>query len=164
MEQLLSYNLWANERMIETLRPIDDSIIHAERRSSFVSIYKTMLHVCDAQMVWLKRLQGESLHDWPSRNLNDNKEVLFSKLMASSKELLLLVRSGGSEFIKTKITYKNLKGDRSYEDYVETILYHVVNHGTYHRGQVTTMLRDAGVQAISNTDFIIYTRSLQGIE
>lgn len=82
--QLVSYNLWANEKMAETLRPVGDAIIHAEMKSSFASISKTLHHLADAQVVWLKRLKGEPLNV-PSGNFNGSKEELFRKLLGHRK-------------------------------------------------------------------------------
>ena len=56
--------------------------------------------------------------------------------------------------------YKNLKGD-PFEDRIEDTLFHVVNHSTYHRGQIITMLREAGVAKVVSTDLIHYLRTLK---
>ena len=54
-----------------------------------------------------------------------------------------------------------MKGE-PFTDSVEDTLFHVVNHSTYHRGQIITMLREAGETKVVSTDLIHYLRSLKG--
>ena len=58
------------------------------------------------------------------------------------------------------LKYKNFVGDY-YENNVEHIMMHLVNHGSYHRGQVAVLLRDNGYEPI-NTDFITWDRVVTG--
>ena len=87
-------------------------------------------------------------------------EVKSSFSVNSSRQLLSFVELRDEAFIQSKISYKNLKGE-SFENEVEPLLYHLVNHGTYHRGQVTTMLRELGVTHLASTDIIFYLRTLK---
>jgi uncharacterized damage-inducible protein DinB len=112
----------------------------------------------DAEVIWLKRMAGETLSDWPSKNFRGTHQELISNVVQSSKNLKAFVDSKGSDFPTSRIRYKNLKGEW-FEDEISGILYHVVNHGTYHRGQITTMLRSLKVETILSTDIIIYIRS-----
>lgn len=94
-----------------------------------------------------------------------NDKVLFVEVKSSfsvnsSRQLLSFVELRGEAFIQSKISYKNLKGE-SFENEVEPLSYHLVNHGTYHRGQVTTMLRELGVTHLASTDIIFYLRTLK---
>ena len=57
------------------------------------------------------------------------------------------------------ISYENLKGEQ-WEYSLGHMLQHVVNHSTYHRGQIVTMLRQLGAGATS-TDFLLYFDSQQ---
>jgi uncharacterized damage-inducible protein DinB len=114
----------------------------------------------DAEVVWLKRFQGESLTDWPSKDFKGTTDDLLNGVVNSSKDIQAIVASGGEAFVKGKVRYKNLKGNE-FEDDVEYLLYHVVNHGTYHRGQITTMLRELNVTDLVSTDIIFYWRSLK---
>ncbi len=160
LHQHLSYSVWANERLAETLRPLDERILNTEVKSSFPSIAKTLLHMWDAEVVWLKRMQGTSLSTWPSQKFGGSKEDILNGVVSSSQELRLFVDSKAPDFVHGKISYKNLKGD-PFEDVVEDLLYHIVNHGTYHRGQITTLLREFGVTLIQGMDIIIYLRQLK---
>ncbi|MCE2996603.1 MAG: DinB family protein [Cyclobacteriaceae bacterium] len=159
IQQHLTYSVWATERLKETLEAVDEAILFAETKSSFPSIAKTLLHAWDAEVIWLKRLQGISLDSWPSQNFKGGKKELLEGIVQSAKNLAEFVESKGVGYLSTSVTYKNLKGD-SFENQVEDMLFHVVNHGTYHRGQVTTLLHQLGVTKIQSMDIIFYLREL----
>lgn len=160
IQQHLAYSVWANERLVETLRTMDESLLLVEVKSSFPSIAKTLLHGWDAEVIWLKRLQGVNLDTWPSQNFAGGKKELLEGFVQSAKNLKAFVESKGVDFLSTMVNYKNLKGD-IFEDRVEDILVHVVNHGTYHRGQVITLLHQVGITKIQSMDIIFYLRSLK---
>jgi len=154
----LRYNAWANTRIADVLTPVDDAIIFEERKSSFPSIAKTLLHIWDAEFIWSKRMQGESPTAQRSANFTGDKTELLNGFVNSSRELLLFIESKAPEFLARRYNYTNLKGE-PFTDSVEDTLFHVVNHGTYHRGQVITMLRAADVTKVLSTDLIHYIRS-----
>ncbi len=156
--QHLEYNAWANARIVETVRQVDETILFQERKSSFTSIAKTLTHVMDSEQVWLKRLQGISLKQFPSTGLTIPRDELINRFEQGSRELLSFVQSKGDHFIHTSIDYTTLKG-QPFSDVVEDMLYHVVNHGTYHRGQIVTMLREAGITTLPATDLILFLRT-----
>lgn len=153
----LAYNLWANERIGHLLMLQDDSILTAEKNSSFGSITKTVLHIWDAETIWFTRLKGGTLTDWPSKNFTGGKSAMLKAWINTSTELLQFIKEKGDVFQQQIIVYKSMKGD-SYENSVEEILYHLVNHGSYHRGQIVTLLRDNGVTQVVNTDLITWFR------
>lgn len=153
----LSYNLWANERIGHLLMAHDDAVLDAEKKSSFSSISKTVLHIWDAETIWLTRLQGGSLKDWPSHSFSGTKSDMLKGLVSRSNELLQFMKAKDEAFQYMSVAYTNMKGD-PYSSTVEEILYHVVNHGTYHRGQIITLLRDCGVTQLVSTDLIAWFR------
>lgn len=156
----LSYSVWANEILVAKLKTLDETVLHKEVKSSFPSIYKTILHIWDAQIVWLNRFHGTSLTDWPSKEFKGTTADMLDGLVQSSRAIQQLVESKGEAFINSQVKYKNLKGD-SFEDPVDYLLHHIVNHGTYHRGQITTMLRELGITDPPGTDIIVYWRTLK---
>ena len=157
LKQHLTYNLWANERIGHLLMALDDVLLNAEKKSSFPSISKTVLHIWDAETIWLTRLKGGTLKDWPSKSFSGNKAEMLKGLVNRSTEILQFIGEKGEVFHQEIIQYKNMKGE-PYENTVEEILYHLVNHGTYHRGQIITLLRDSGVTQLVSTDLIAWFR------
>jgi uncharacterized damage-inducible protein DinB len=158
--QHLTYNLWANERIGHLLMAQDDARLDLEQKNSFTSIRKTVFHIWDAELVWFTRLKGESLSNWPSKNFSGTKAEMLHGFIKNSTELLTFVTEKGSDFLAQTIAYKSMKGD-AHKNRVEEILFHLVNHGTYHRGQIITLLHGAGATQMVNTDMIGWFREQQ---
>ena len=155
----LTFNIWANTKTAEVLTEVNDEIYYRENKSSFPSIAKTVLHLWGAKNIWLKRLQGESLAAWPYQIEQESKAGQLAGLVQSSQNILDFVTSKDDAFLSSLYSYTNMKGE-PFTDSVEDTLFHVVNHSTYHRGQLITMLREASVTNVVGTDLIHYLRSL----
>ncbi len=155
----LAFNLWANSQTAELLKSVPDEIYFKENKGSFPSVAKTVLHIWGAQNIWLKRLQGESLSTWPQQSTTVSKQDQLNGLVQSSKDLYDFIQSKDDAYLSSLYSYNNMKGE-PFRDSVEDTLFHVVNHSTYHRGQIITMLREAGVTSVVSTDLIHYLRTL----
>jgi uncharacterized damage-inducible protein DinB len=160
LQQHATYHAWASQRMADTLHLVTSEIIYREQKSSFASIAKTLLHLWDAEIVWLKRFEGISLTEWPSKNFSGGKDELIQGYLASAKAITTFVESADDKKLQQNFLYKTMKGD-PFEDVIEDMIYHVINHGSYHRGQIVTMLRESGFNEILSMDIIIYLRSLK---
>ena len=79
--QHLTYNLWANERLGHLLMAQDEAILNADQKSSFTTISKTVFHIWDAELIWLTRLNGDSLNDWPSKSFTGTKAEMLHGLI-----------------------------------------------------------------------------------
>lgn len=154
----LRYNAWANARIADMVRPLKDEAVYQQRKSSFPSIAATLLHISDAEIVWRKRMEGENMSAFPSAGFKGDTAELLRNFTQSSADLLMFIEAKGPDFLSTKYSYRSMKGE-PFTDTVEDTLFHVVNHGTYHRGQVITMLREADVAKLLSTDLIHYLRT-----
>jgi uncharacterized damage-inducible protein DinB len=122
-------------------------------------VRKTLLHMLGAQQLWLMRLSGTSPTQIPSFQFNNSGE-LISSWLSNCKELFEKGCSFTKEELKKKKEYTTFTSGRYSSRFYEMIMT-VVNHGTYHRGQLVTMLRALGIEEIPQTDFIFYTRERQ---
>lgn len=156
----LAYNLWANERIGHLLMAQDAALLHAEQKSSFASINKTLFHIWDAEVIWFTRLKGGAITDWPSKTFSGTQADMLHGFIDNSTALKNFMDTQPAEYLQSHVHYKNLKGD-AYKSTVEEILFHVVNHGTYHRGQIITLLRNVGIQQVVSTDLIAWFREQQ---
>ena len=156
----LAYNEWANEQIAEMLIGIEDRVYIRRNKNSFPSVAKTIMHIWDAQDIWLKRMNGVTPDTWPSAAFQGPKEDALNGVVQSSNELFKFVESKNEKFLTSMYVYKNMAGIE-FEDSYEETLFHVVNHGTYHRGQIISMLREASVTNIVSTDLIYYLRTLK---
>lgn len=153
LHQYVSYNAWANARLADVLRTLTPAQLDQEIVSSFPSIRKTVFHISDAEQVWLSRLHGFSPTEWPSKNADSGTAI--DGWMNASKTLLEFVEKQPAEFFQSSNTYRTMAGmERTTK--VEGMIMHCMNHSTHHRGQLVTMLRQAGVKEIPSLDLITY--------
>ncbi len=161
MKNLLSrytqYNYWANGRMIEFLQSLPQEELDAEIVSSFTSIKKTLYHIWDAESLWLSRLGGVSPATFPSRRYTGTFDEAVSALKKCDQELMDYAETIYEDRLTTLLTYKTVKGDE-FQNLIADVLMHVVNHGTYHRGQIITMLRQSSHTTLFSTDYVSYCR------
>ena len=154
----LGYSVWATDRLSKILEKADESILKKEVPSSFPTIEKTILHIWDAESIWMKRLEGESKLTWPSEGFAGDRRKLLTGWLTSATALRDMIEPMSESDLDRRIDYKNMAGV-GFSSTVEEILYHVTNHGTFHRGQIVTMLRTLGITDIPSTDLITYLRS-----
>ena len=162
MKQLLNsftqYEYWANDRLL----PVVFSLTEAQQQetivSSFPSIYKTLLHIWDANTIWWQRLQKAEQIIVPSLTFHPNSQDIEKGLLQTNQKWIDWVQSASDEDLHAILPYKNIKGD-SFAQPVKEIVLHISNHGSYHRGQVVTMLRQIGVEKIPQLDYILFARS-----
>jgi uncharacterized damage-inducible protein DinB len=154
LNHFLKYNLWANTRLAAL---IPDEAADVELISSFPTIRKTLYHMWDAQEVWLNRLNGAPVNHWPSENFNGTFNEAKELFIQSSQKMIEFILAKDDSFFKVSLAYTNMKGI-TYTNTHEEILMHVCNHATLHRGQIITMLRNAGVTSLQSTDMITYFR------
>ena len=158
INQHLEFNAWANGRLADTLRPLSDELFYRENKGSFPSLAKTTLYLWGAQHIWYRRMLGESLKQAPMVAQPPGKEHILDGLVQSSADLVTFVKSKDQAFLSARYHYFNLKGE-PFDDTYEETLFHVVNHGTYHRGQLIHMLRDLDILTLPGTDLIHYLRA-----
>lgn len=164
MKQLLlsfcRYNLWANKKIIDTLQLLPNDIVDAQVNNSFTSIRKTIYHIWDAQVIWLSRMQGISLSTWPSAEYGEDFAGYDLYFIRQCEDFIQFVETRHESFFESICYYRAL-GGKEYQTRNGDIVLHCMNHSTYHRGQIITMLRNLEVVTLPSTDFIEYNRSVQ---
>jgi uncharacterized damage-inducible protein DinB len=157
LQQYAAYNVWANQRLFDCINNLSDDQINREIASSFSSIHKTVLHMWFAEDIWWQRLK---LAEQPVSNA-DLFTGSFSELQQQcnrqSGEWATWVAEATEVQLTHVFAYQNSKKEQFKQPVYEMLL-HVFNHGTYHRGQLVTMLRQLGVAKIPPTDFIVFAR------
>ncbi len=156
-KQYAAYNLWANAKALDAIYLLSQEQQHRHIESSFSSLYKTVFHVWRAEAIWWSRMQEIINPAVPEDKFNGSMEHLGSAWMRIDEQWLGFVNDISDLFLSKKLHYQNMKGEL-FSDEVDLILLHLFNHGTYHRGQIVTMLRQAGAETIPNTDFIAWAR------
>jgi uncharacterized damage-inducible protein DinB len=162
MKQLLSesarYNAWANERLINVFKTLDDALVSQTVVSSFPSVRRTFLHIWDAESLWLERLKGHSPTHFPSLDFEGDNATVFSHVLATSKALIEFIETRPAPFFRDRLTFTTIKPPLECKESVTDMAYHCLNHSTFHRGQLVVMCRQLGLSEIPSTDYIKYVR------
>ena len=160
MMSLYKYNAWADRRALEAASALNREQFTKPMGSSFSSVRDTLTHIYGVEWLWLERFQGRS----PSAIPDDPEFADIAKLKASwaafEMRLLNFVRGLTQEELDRVMEYKTMKYG-VYRNPLWQSMQHLVNHGTYHRGQITTMLRQLGAQPIL-TDLMHFYREQAG--
>ncbi len=149
IEKLGVFNVWANETLLARL---DESVAAGcELPANALRLFS---HVLNAQAIWIARISGTQspVKVWQEHDLAG---LHHWHEQTSARLRDLMARADDAE-LHRRIHYTNSLGD-SYDSAVSDILTHAVVHASYHRGQVATRLREAGLEPV-NTDFITYCR------
>jgi uncharacterized damage-inducible protein DinB len=157
LQHLVDYHYWARDRMLAALSALPQEDYVRPLGSSFASIRDTAVHVYSAEWVWLERWHGVS----PSAPLSveDFPDVaaLRAAWSALERRMRAYVDTLDGDRAGERVAYRNIAGVAA-ESSRWTMLQHVVNHASYHRGQVTTMVRQVGGTAPAAQDLIAYYR------
>ena len=145
VKRMLRYTAWANQRTLGALRDAPAALAEG------LPLYA---HLLAAEAVWLARLQQRDvqLPIWPQRTLEECERITTENIAGYAAFIIQL----DERHLDRLIPYRNQHGN-AYETSVLDILTQVINHGTYHRGQIAKCLGRAGAFAV-NTDFITFAR------
>lgn len=154
---LYRYNTWANNIVLNHLQQLPEGICHTQLKSVFPSVFDTLMHIYIIDRGWYAVLTNE----YPSDDYTAIKAAV-DRLVAETKALSL------DDFGKKQATLAMdfetfiAGNDMTYRDtfsgvpmtYAE-IFTHIVNHGTYHRGNITAMLHQLNQKGVP-TDYGVY--------
>lgn len=158
IHELYSYNRWANARILDATVKLTEEQFLRDLRNSFPSVRDTLAHILGAEWIWLRRWKGESPKGLPPGSDYSTHAALRQGWAEVEREQTGYINGLTKEALEAPLTYTNIAG-KTLTFPLRYQLQHMVNHSTYHRGQITTMLRQLGAQAIS-TDLIVYVASL----
>ena len=156
IRELFDYQEWAHERIFTALRQLSDEQYTRTLVSSYPTIRETMSHMMFAEWLWLERMKGQSPTAQPDWTTDPSVATLDAKGRETASERRALLDVLSDAAVNAPLDYRNMKGVSS-TNLLADVLIHVVNHTTYHRGQVVTMMRQVG-GVPPNTDYIAYRR------
>lgn len=156
---LVNYHYWARDRVLAAVEPLTPDQFTRDLGSSFRSVRDTLSHVQGAEWIWLSRFQGTS----PASGLPHERFRDLAAVRAAWAEteagLRAFVDGLGEAEIERVIEYWLLSGQPG-ASRTWHLVQHLVNHASYHRGQVTTMLRQLGAAPPKSLDLVTYYREL----
>jgi uncharacterized damage-inducible protein DinB len=157
LETLLDFHYWARDRILDAVRLLPPDQLRKDLGSSFPSIWDTLVHLYSAEWAWHQRWVGSS----PTAHIRPDQfpdlGALAAAWRAHEETMRAFLAGLGEAGIDRIFDYKNLAGQPGRSTFWQ-MLQHIVNHGSYHRGQVTTMLRQLGAAPGRSVDLIAYYR------
>ncbi|MCZ4245398.1 DinB family protein [Pedobacter punctiformis] len=144
-QEIVNYTQLADQRIISVFNSSTIDLPEAEKLFS---------HVLNAQHVWVSRIKGEvpQYGVWDVHYRNE-----FEKISADNFTQIREILNNTP--LNQMVIYHNSKGD-PYQSKVEEILFHLLNHSTYHRAQIATLFKKAGFEP-PVTDYIMLKREHQ---
>lgn len=159
VQTLYAYNSWANHRVLDACAPLNAAQFTQSVTSSFASVRDTLAHIMLAEWLWLERWQGRS-PGFPSSDGFPDLASIRSRWQRIDGDLNAFIQKLSAADLGRVVEYKNTRGN-AFSNPMQQMLQHVVNHGTYHRGQITTLLRQLGATPVP-TDLIAFYREKAG--
>lgn len=153
----LHYHRWASRELLEAVKQLDREKLSLDRNTSFKTIPQTLLHIYQADQIWFSRLSGSA-----SSFAELSKDADLPALAARWGDLLdsyvTWAEALKLEDWESAVHYKTSQG-KDFSNPIWQIVLHVVNHGTAHRAQVVSMVRQSGA-APPNLDLIYHYRTV----
>lgn len=155
--QLGAYHIWANQLLMDTVNQLPEEKCMQEASSSFKSLYLTVLHIWDAESIWWQRLKLNEHIKVPSHDFKGSMKELSSQLIHQNRQWHEWIMNAAEHMFQHEFKYHNSKRE-SFKQPIYQMITHLFNHGTYHRGQLVSILRQLGIEKIPQTDFIVWSR------
>ena len=157
LKTLLDFHYWARDRMLDAADKLTPEQFTRDMGSSFKSIRDTLAHLYSAEWAWYQRWQGTSpTAALPFEQFPDVATIRQEWATLESNMRGFLDARTDSDI--TRVTeYRMLNGSPGSSPLWQ-MGQHVVNHGSYHRGQLTTMYRQLGAEPAKSVDLIRYYR------
>lgn len=150
---LFAFNRWANVRMLDACRQLTAEQYVAEPTPGWSSVRATVYHISLVTEIWLRGLENDPDDSIPTEaevpTIADAERLLERAYQRFDRLLPTLT----SESLATLITLRRRGRTATLPPWA--VLRHIVNHTTYHRGQVASKLKRFGIQQ-AETDFVYW--------
>lgn len=162
---LYEYLFWAHERTAGVVETLSEEEFVRDLGSSHHSVRGTLVHMMSAEWLYLSRWHGVFPDAMLDPNAFPTLAAVEERWRGIHRELHSFLGRLREENLSSVFRFRNLRGDEVSFPFYVTLL-HVVNHNTYHRGQVVTLLRILGRQpeATDLYRFFLEEQALTGSE
>jgi uncharacterized damage-inducible protein DinB len=152
LRNFFAFGRWANRTILESVAALTPAEFARPIGGSFGSVQGTLVHLSGADWVWLERFHGRSPRAMPAGHDILDLEALAGKWREVEAAQDAFIAALTQERMAEPLSYVNFAGESFTRELGDALL-HLANHGTYHRGQVATLLRQLGHQA-TPTDYL----------
>jgi uncharacterized damage-inducible protein DinB len=154
VRELLLYMLWADRLTLKALRAVRPEDLTRDAGISFKSMLGTMAHMLGAQRMWISRFSGSSLGRVPTIEDFPDLPAWIHGWEETASAIEAFLAALTDEQLAAPLTWTTT-GGQTYTRPLWQPVVHLVNHTTYHRGQVVSLLRQMGYETPS-TDLVYY--------
>ena len=156
LQQIANYNHWADSKIIRWLQLINDQQWQQVITSSFSSVRETSIHIVSAEKYWVDHWTHTADPKFLSLEFKGTKNELIEIWKKSSSDFSTCVERYSPTDYSQAVSFKYPKsGGTGQMPFWQTVV-HAINHSTYHRGQLVTLLRQAGFVNMSSLDMATY--------
>lgn len=155
METLARYNIWANAKAIGWLQQIDDAQWERGIPSSFSSVRQTAIHIASAEKIWVDFWTSKPDPVFLSTTFTGSKDDLIDIWKKASAGMSDFIQECPPDHYWHPIVFHYPRGGEAQMQFAHTVT-HIINHSTYHRGQLVTLLRQVGFTGFSSIDLATY--------
>ena len=156
IQKLFAYNSWGTNRVFEALAKIPEDLYRKDLKAGHGGIQGTLTHLVAAEKIWLSRWTGN-----PETSMLSQKDVASLAALkviwedVAARTARFVAKLDGEKLSST-FEYATTEGKRLAQTYQQSLM-HVVNHSSYHRGQIAILMRQVGAQPVG-TDLIAFYR------
>nr|WP_320048932.1 DinB family protein [uncultured Desulfuromonas sp.] len=163
---LANYNHWMNDKVYNVTGQLSPVELAQDRGAFFGSILATLNHIVVGDTLWLQRFARHPAATETLRLVSEQpapvalNQILFEDFAALKqyrawldKQIILWIETLGDPDLEDLLTYHSMRGVEARKLYGSLIL-HFFNHQTHHRGQVATLLTQAGLE-LDDTDLLL---------
>ena len=156
LTELLDYHYWAQEHVFDACEALTPEQFTRDLGNSFKSVRDTLVHIHFAECIWYARWAQEPFGTPTPEMFPDLESVRQASASHEAKMRASLERLG-QDGINQMLEYSSRFDGKNHRSLNWHMFHHVVNHSTYHRGQVTSMLRQVGGRTVQ-TDMMLFDR------
>jgi uncharacterized damage-inducible protein DinB len=145
-ELMARYNRWMNERLYALCAKLPDAERKRDRRAFFGSIHGTLNHLLWGDRMWMGRFTGRPCTDPPfGADMYADFEELAREREAADRSMLDWAATLSAEWLASTLTYTSKVDGKTRSLPAAVAVIHLFNHGTHHRGQLTALMKQCGV-------------------
>ncbi|MDN4527534.1 DinB family protein [Fictibacillus fluitans] len=164
--KIMNYHQWANHKWFEHLKKLPEDMITQNINSVFPTLKDTLVHMLKTDFIWLLTITGKEYTETIDRLNEFNEKIQNMSLAGLEKQFDEITGQylnflNGIEDPQQTLTISHPKFGEAKAP-LQDLIGHVVNHGTYHRGNLTAMLRQMGESGAA-TDYIFYLYEEQSL-
>jgi uncharacterized damage-inducible protein DinB len=158
--ELADYQAWADNRVIDWLNQVSEEQWEQVTASSFGSIKQTAVHIASAEKIWIDYWKNVPDPVFLSAVFNGTKHDLTETWKRITADLKNFIEECPEENYLQPVSFRWPGGKEGRMAFWQTFS-HCINHATYHRGQLVTLLRQVGFTKLSSTDLAAYYCAMQ---